>query len=696
MSTPFLPMASSAQPLPGQSHSYLPPPPNPHPSLLPLQNHSLPPNDTPSGAPITISSKLKQEEQRIDLKVLHHLNRDDHRKKQKRFKRTVMAVHAIVSHKLYKSKASSLEAYFRDAWKISRAQVYRFLDCAVVLKQLEGFTEQPCRERLCRSLKRLAKNRTDIQKLWETVLTKVNNDHEAVTSTIINTVWRELLELGTVTGRPAMSNEHIEVEADVGALSDIEMGAAAMDDDCDSDGRNDRAGSQVGRPEIAQQRGTLGDRTPATPLDTRPNQYARPYPGENADMSGTAMGPSTNAQNYISDSQGMRRDHDWRNQDVSWRSNRDVPTDLNYQESLNSDVAACTSLLDSVGRKGYALQPYLNGRWVKEPVSHWRFAPHYPSSSGRSEAYVFDVAHPGAPYGTQYSRPAWYSSDDKICYPSPSDAVPRSATLYGQSSTPSSRPLYEPTSATSPYENHPGWDHRRHSLPLNDAQSGTYDRFSAPVASTKYSPLQAPDPTHESWSGQYSSHGRPVESVPDNMGYRHQQPVIYDQTRTAGFDPTYNRPMHSEAESTRYLSGRNPVPPSYAPLTAPPQPTQHAHTLPPPTPSSYPTLPLPHSLNTTSSTPTRGHPLEPRPNGDSRSSANYFMSSGSQYGYGSAASLPPIMGTALGGAGAQASGNPMNGSRDAYDHSDAQAAAILTGVASGGRRSPLDAGQAAM
>ncbi|KAI9094701.1 hypothetical protein DFS34DRAFT_240023 [Phlyctochytrium arcticum] len=98
-------------------------------SSSPSSSHDHPPSHNPQQP----SSKLKLEEQRIDLKVRHHLNRDDHRKKQKRFKRTVMTVHAIVSLKLYKSKASSLEAYFRDAWKISRAQVYRFLDCAVVL-----------------------------------------------------------------------------------------------------------------------------------------------------------------------------------------------------------------------------------------------------------------------------------------------------------------------------------------------------------------------------------------------------------------------------------------------------------------------------------------------------------------------------------------------------------------------------------
>ena len=46
----------------------------------------------------------------------------------------MLAVDQIVNQKLYKSKSSSLEQYFRDVWKISRAQVYRFIDSACVLK----------------------------------------------------------------------------------------------------------------------------------------------------------------------------------------------------------------------------------------------------------------------------------------------------------------------------------------------------------------------------------------------------------------------------------------------------------------------------------------------------------------------------------------------------------------------------------
>ncbi|KAJ3024773.1 hypothetical protein HK097_006849, partial [Rhizophlyctis rosea] len=111
-----------------------------------------------------------------------------------------MAVHDIVTSKLYRTKNVSLEKYFREEWKISRAQVYRFMDCAVVLKQLEDLSPHPSRERICRSLKRLAKNRHDMRKLWTTVLTNCDNDSENVSSTQISETWKELLQGGVVTG----------------------------------------------------------------------------------------------------------------------------------------------------------------------------------------------------------------------------------------------------------------------------------------------------------------------------------------------------------------------------------------------------------------------------------------------------------------------------------------------------------------
>ena len=45
-------------------------------------------------------------------------------KKQEKFRRTVLATKVIVSQKLYKAYSNSLEKYFNDKWKLSRAVSY--------------------------------------------------------------------------------------------------------------------------------------------------------------------------------------------------------------------------------------------------------------------------------------------------------------------------------------------------------------------------------------------------------------------------------------------------------------------------------------------------------------------------------------------------------------------------------------------
>ncbi|KAJ3133817.1 hypothetical protein HK101_004413, partial [Irineochytrium annulatum] len=111
-----------------------------------------------------------------------------------------MAVSVIVTKKLYRHKVTNLETYFRDVFQISRAQVYRFLDCSSVIKQLDNFEILPSRERVCRSLKRLAKNQSDMRKLWEAILSFVQNRFDTITSKLIESRWRVLLDAKEVTG----------------------------------------------------------------------------------------------------------------------------------------------------------------------------------------------------------------------------------------------------------------------------------------------------------------------------------------------------------------------------------------------------------------------------------------------------------------------------------------------------------------
>ncbi|KAJ3272776.1 hypothetical protein HK104_004408, partial [Borealophlyctis nickersoniae] len=169
---------------------------------------------------------LREAEARIDMSIMHHLttsSKDERadvsgggasgggggggggrsgRRRGKRkswdrdqavFYETVLAIRSIVTNKLYKGKGTSLEAYFRDRWGVSRAQVYRFMDCAMVLQQLDGFTQLPCRERFCRALKRLCRTTQDIRRLWASVLECVGSESTTLTSSLIQRVHQRLV-----------------------------------------------------------------------------------------------------------------------------------------------------------------------------------------------------------------------------------------------------------------------------------------------------------------------------------------------------------------------------------------------------------------------------------------------------------------------------------------------------------------------
>ncbi|KAI8620817.1 hypothetical protein BC830DRAFT_423699 [Chytriomyces sp. MP71] len=159
-------------------------------------------NDAVPDAKLSEFNSLDDMEADIDLKILNHVTGEDLEMRQRKFTKTVCAVQNIVTKKLYKEKSVSLEVYFKEFWKISRAQVYRFLDCATVLNQLDGFGRIPTRERLCRTLKCLAKTKSDLRFLWATCLSHMNGNPDAITSTLINSLWDDLVAKKKVLGLP--------------------------------------------------------------------------------------------------------------------------------------------------------------------------------------------------------------------------------------------------------------------------------------------------------------------------------------------------------------------------------------------------------------------------------------------------------------------------------------------------------------
>jgi hypothetical protein len=74
---------------------------------------------------------LQQQEGALSRQVLHNIAA---KQPLHEFRETVMALFTIVEDKLYKVRFHSLEQYFRTLWGISRAQVYRFYNCARILK----------------------------------------------------------------------------------------------------------------------------------------------------------------------------------------------------------------------------------------------------------------------------------------------------------------------------------------------------------------------------------------------------------------------------------------------------------------------------------------------------------------------------------------------------------------------------------
>jgi len=143
--------------------------------------------------------ELKAAEESIDLKS-DSIIREEYlyQKKQERFKKTAFGVQTIVSRKLYRAANLTVEEYFRKKWNISRAQVYRFLDAADVLRQLKDFSFTPRHELLCRTLKHYAKTHEDMVLLWQSVLDKAQNKLTSINSGLITKVWEELVSSGKI------------------------------------------------------------------------------------------------------------------------------------------------------------------------------------------------------------------------------------------------------------------------------------------------------------------------------------------------------------------------------------------------------------------------------------------------------------------------------------------------------------------
>ncbi|KAI9221707.1 hypothetical protein BC828DRAFT_404695 [Blastocladiella britannica] len=144
---------------------------------------------------------LAEIEARVDVVVLASAgaaSEDDYLVQRGPFRESVMGICDIVTEKLYRAKGRSLEDYFKEQFSISRAQVYRILDTATVIRDLEATTDLPApftrglppipiKQRVCATIKQVASTPADRQLLWRRVLAK--NTPTLVTSKDIKDTW---------------------------------------------------------------------------------------------------------------------------------------------------------------------------------------------------------------------------------------------------------------------------------------------------------------------------------------------------------------------------------------------------------------------------------------------------------------------------------------------------------------------------
>jgi len=114
--------------------------------------------------------------------------------RQQKFVSLVRDIQFSLNSKAYKNQGYTFNDYIRMRWNLSQAQAYRYLISAKVLDQLEEFNVQPCYERLCRSLYKVAKKPDQIKLLWSTILRKAGGRPDCINSTHVKDIWKELCQ----------------------------------------------------------------------------------------------------------------------------------------------------------------------------------------------------------------------------------------------------------------------------------------------------------------------------------------------------------------------------------------------------------------------------------------------------------------------------------------------------------------------
>ena len=269
---------------------------------------------------------------------------------------------------------------------------------------MEGFEELPYRERICRSLKRLAKNTDDMRKLWETVIRKSNHDIESLTSTTITSIWHTLLQSGEVTGIAEPPEKLRESERLESRQASIDL--ATLEEDrlsqlSEASNRSFHTPRSI--TPVRHRKRNRSPLTASTPTSVSSGQFPSSSSSEyplNMMIQSPVCRSRSNSPSKSSSSQ-------WTESRSPVLQSNQYPAGMSENSHSGSssspifnmeiprnDVQLASLLLDSFYRRGYALQPYVNGAWMEQPVMHWRLMPVLGGNDGPDRRNIIMLTPP--------------------------------------------------------------------------------------------------------------------------------------------------------------------------------------------------------------------------------------------------------------------------------------------------------------
>ncbi|KAJ3253978.1 hypothetical protein HK103_007582 [Boothiomyces macroporosus] len=324
---------------------------------------------------------LKEQEELIHTSVLKHSNYDcsSFSEKQLAFAKTCSAIREIIKNKLYRLQSTNLEQYFLKRFNVSRAQVYRLMDCAAVLDCLTDISPIPHKYRICKELKKKASLGPEIRTCWEKVLAFGTSEEQLDSF--------DFDQIPKISAKRKRSESHLSKtvvpqsppHSPSSAVSDSTASspqtlASSVNDIRHTDWK--RNTESLNKPMGIKPVRLPGIASFSPIIDEF--EYCRSYQlnsSESVPLWNTPPGSSC-ACIYKGDVPRLS---------FKQYLNLSSPPECNVcskppksspsYEYIKSEFEKCQAALSSLAEMGYKLTPFINGRWEKSIISEWRIVP---------------------------------------------------------------------------------------------------------------------------------------------------------------------------------------------------------------------------------------------------------------------------------------------------------------------------------